>query len=146
MDRHLTLTFDAADPRGLGTFWASALGYVEEPPPTPFDDWPSTFAAWGLPEERWNDAYAIVDPDDVGPRVFLQKVPEPKTSKNRMHLDVGVPGYPKGGPLASPDEVRANAARLVALGATIVREFDEDVMGFWIVMADPEGNEFCAVR
>lgn len=145
MDRRFAVTFDAADPRALGTFWAAALGYVEEPPPAPFEDWPSTFVAWGLPEERWNDAYAIVDPDGVGPRVFLQKVPEPKTAKNRVHLDVGVPGGAGRAERPGPDEVRANAQRLVGLGARILREFDEAAMGFWIVLADPEGNEFCCV-
>ncbi len=146
MDRRMTLTFDAADPRALGAFWAAALGYVEEPPPPPHQDWASALTAWGLPEDRWNDAYAIIDPDGDGPRVFLQKVPEPKTAKNRVHLDVGVPGHPKGSALATKDEVRANAARLVAAGATLVREFDEDPMGFWLVLTDPEGNEFCLVR
>ncbi len=76
MNRTLTLTFDAADPRALGQFWMVALGYIEEPPPAPFEDWPATFEAWGLPRERWNDAYAIVDPNGEGPRVFIQKVPE----------------------------------------------------------------------
>ena len=60
-----------------------------------------------------------------------------------MHLDVGVPGSAGAGGRPTQDQVRANAERLVALGATVVKEFDEGNMGFWIVMADPEGNEFC---
>lgn len=145
MDRTVTVTFDAADPKALGTFWAAALGYVEEPPPAPHATWPDTFVAWGLPEDRWNDAYAIRDPDGIGPRVFLQKVPEGKTAKNRVHLDVGVPGGAGRDPRPGPAEVRANAERLVALGATVVREYDEAPMGFWLVLTDPEGNEFCCV-
>jgi hypothetical protein len=144
MDRRMSLTLDAADPRALGTFWALALGYVEEPPPPPYEDWPAAFAGWGLPHERWNDAYVVVDPDGAGPRLFLQKVPEPKTAKNRLHLDVGVPGATRERP-ATRDQLRAHAGRLVAAGAQVEREVDDPMMGFWIVMDDPEGNEFCIV-
>ncbi len=145
MDRRLQLTFDAHDPRALGTFWAHVLGYVEDPPPEGFDDWESALRAWGMPEERWNDAYAIVDPAGEGPRIFLQRVPEGKTAKNRVHLDVGLPGAgPRG---TGPDRaaVRARADELTGLGARTVEEFDEPGSGFWIVMRDPEGNEFCLV-
>ncbi|QGQ19220.1 VOC family protein [Cellulomonas sp. JZ18] len=145
MDRRFQLTFDALDPQALGTFWTHVLGYVEEPPPEGFDDWESALRAWGMPEERWNDGYAIVDPAGEGPRIFLQRVPEGKTAKNRMHLDVGLPG---GGPRgADPDRagVRARAAELAELGGRVVGEFDEPGSGFWVVMQDPEGNEFCLV-
>ncbi len=144
MSQRFTLTLDAADPKALGTFWATALGYVEEPPPKPYATWPETFDAWGLPHERWNDAYAVVDPEGVGPRLFLQKVPEPKTAKNRLHLDVWVPGETRENP-ASPDDKRAHAAHLVEHGATVLQELDRPGMGFWVVMSDPEGNEFCVV-
>lgn len=144
MSQRFTLALDAADPKALGTFWATALGYVEEPPPKPYATWPETFDAWGLPRERWNDAYAVVDPEGVGPRLFLQRVPEPKTAKNRLHLDVWVPGETRENP-ASPDDKRAHAAHLVEHGATILQELDRPGMGFWVVMSDPEGNEFCVV-
>ena len=144
MDRRMSLTLDAGDPRALGAFWAFALGYVEEPPPPPYEDWPAALTGWGLPTDRWNDAYAVVDPDGAGPRLFLQKVPEPKTSKNRLHLDVGVPGTSREQP-ATHEQVRVQAATLVAAGARVVAEFDEGFMGFWIVMNDPEGNEFCVM-
>lgn len=144
MDRPISLTLDAADPRALGTFWAYALGYVEEAPPAPYEDWPAAFVGWGLPPERWNDAYVVVDPEGAGPRLFLQKVPEPKTAKNRLHLDVGVPGATRERP-STHEQVREHATRLVAAGATLVQEFDVPPMGFWIVMSDPEGNEFCVV-
>ncbi len=64
-----TLTMDAADPRRLGDFWALALGYRPEDPPGNFATWEEALTSWGLPEERWNDANAIVDPDGVGPLV-----------------------------------------------------------------------------
>ncbi|WP_087508239.1 VOC family protein [Cellulomonas iranensis] len=144
MDRRLQIVVDAHDPRGLGAFWADVLGYVEEPPPPGFSTWEETLQGWGLPEDRWNDAYAIVDPDGGGPRLFLQKVPEGKVAKNRLHLDVGQPGRARG---EEPDKaaVRARADELVARGATHVREFDDPAQGFWIVLQDPEGNEFCLV-
>ena len=97
--------------------------------------------SWGLPEERWNDAYAIVGD---GPRIFIQKVPEPKTAKNRLHIDVhsnaGGPDQPKDW-----DVMRAKAAKLVDAGADVVEEFRQPPQGEWIVMEDPEGNEFCVV-
>ena len=144
MSQRFTLTLDAADPKALGTFWATALGYVEEPPPKPYATWPEAFEGWGLGEERWNDAYAVVDPAGVAPRFFFQKVPEPKTAKNRLHLDVWVPGETRENP-ASPDDKRAHAAHLVNHGARVLHEMDQPGMGFWVVMADPEGNEFCVV-
>jgi hypothetical protein len=82
------VTFDAADPAALAAFWAGALGYVADPPPEGFASWEAWATDQGIPEERWNDASAIVDPDGAGPRIFFQKVPEGKAAKNRVHLDV----------------------------------------------------------
>ena len=119
------ITFDCADPGALGTFWAAALGYVVQPPPEGFASWPEALLAWGVPEEDHNKANAIVDPDGVGPRVFFQRVPEPKGGKNRLHLDVpasdGV-GTPVDLKLA---QCRATADELVALGATVVGPVEE---------------------
>lgn len=134
------VTFDAADPRALGEFWCAVLGYVRDAPPEGFATWEEALTAWGLPEDRWNDKNAVSDPDGAGPRIFIQKVPEPKTAKNRMHLDVNV-----GAGLHGEDRVervRAEAERVVALGATLLSEGSE-LGDFWIVMRDPEGNEFC---
>lgn len=89
MSRTVQITFDAADPASLGCFWAEALGYTQEPPPAGFDSWPAALTAFGVPEERFNDAYAVIDPDGAQ-RIFFQRVPEPKTAKNRVHLDVRV--------------------------------------------------------
>src|SRR6476619_8111832 len=91
------VTFDASDPAGLGAFWAELLGYVEQPPPEGFATWPEGFATWpealtagGVPEDQQQSAYAVVDPAGAGPRLFFQRVPEQKTAKNRVHLDVNV--------------------------------------------------------
>ena len=86
------VTFDAVEPAQLGAFWAELLGYVEQPPPPGFDSWDAALAAMGVPEGERDGAYGIVDPDGAGPRLFFQRVPEGKTAKNRVHLDVGVSG------------------------------------------------------
>lgn len=137
-----SVTMDAADPAAQARFWAEALGYAPEPPPPPHETWEETLISWGLPEEQWNDAAAIVDPAGIGPRVFIQKVPEPKSAKNRVHLDVRVSRDREN---KDRDRMRATADELVAKGATLVRIVDDSPMGFWIVMSDPEGNEFCLV-
>lgn len=134
------VTFDAADPRALGDFWCRVLGYVREEPPGGFVTWEEALTAWGLPEERWNDKNAVRDPDGAGPRIFIQKVPEPKAAKNRMHLDVNVSDGLSGAERIA--KVRAEAERVVALGASVVGEMTE-LGEFWIVLRDPEGNEFC---
>ena len=136
------LTFDAADPRALGEFWAAALGYVEDPPPDGYATWEEALIAWEVPEDRWNDGYAIIDPDGHGPRIFIQKVPEPKTAKNRMHLDVIVSTDREN---KDREAMGRRADELVGLGAARVEEFDDPNSGYWIVMRDPEGNEFCIV-
>jgi predicted enzyme related to lactoylglutathione lyase len=126
------VTFDAARPHDLGAFWCAVLGYVEQPPPPGFDTWDDALDAFGIDRSDPDRAYAIVDPDGAGPRVFFQKVPEGKTAKNRAHLDVNV----------GADAMHARAEELVKLGGEILGEFDEPG-GHWITMRDPEGNEFC---
>ncbi|MBB3050616.1 hypothetical protein FHS23_001611 [Prauserella isguenensis] len=143
MARHLQITIDAADPETLGTFWADVLDYRQMDPPGGHATWDEALAAMGVPEERWNDANAIVDPDGEGPRIFLQRVPEAKAGKNRLHIDVraapGLEGEPR---MAALEE---EAERLVALGAKRLERFEPapPLGAGWIVMADPEGNEFC---
>jgi hypothetical protein len=126
------VTFDAASPRALGAFWCQVLGYVEQPPPPGFDNWDDALDSMGIDRSDPDRAYAIVDPAGVGPRVFFLKVPEGKSAKNRIHLDVNV----------GADAMHAHAEELVALGARVVREYDEPE-GHWITLLDPEGNEFC---
>lgn len=146
MALEVQVVIDARSPRALGTFWAFALGYVEEPPPAGFESWDAALDAWGFPPEDRDLAYAVVDPAGSGPRVFFQRVPERKTVKNRVHLDVrysaaqGVDREDRAAKLAA---AREHAAALVAAGATVLREVDDPREGAWVVMADPEGNEFC---
>lgn len=79
------VTFDSADPDKLSAFWAAALGYIEQPPPEGYGDWDTFLTEHGMADVI-GTASAIVAPDGAGPRVYFQKVPEPKTAKNRMHL------------------------------------------------------------
>ncbi|HEY0738951.1 MAG TPA: VOC family protein [Herpetosiphonaceae bacterium] len=138
----IQVVIDCADPAQLAPFWASALGYKIQDPPQGFDSWPEFLTSIGVPESEWNSASAIVDPDGKGARIYFQRVPEPKTVKNRLHLDLNA----SGGHGLPMEERRAKVGeaveRLQSLGATKIREMD--LRGeYWIVMADPEGNEFC---
>lgn len=136
------ITFDANDPGALATFWAEALGYELDPPPAGFTSWDEALDAWGVPEERRNDRSAVSDPEGRGPRLFFQRVPEGKTAKNRVHLDVrAAPGLEGEERMAALEE---RCEQLVAFGARRVRRFEPGPLDAgWIVMQDPEGNEFC---
>ena len=109
--RFKDLCLDARDHQALADWWCTALGYQrrtregEERP-----------REWPVP---------IHDPSGAGPLIWLNPVPEDKTVKNRMHLDV-----------------LGDTGELLALGATLVRERGGDIE--WDILADPEGNEFCA--
>ncbi|AWT41441.1 MULTISPECIES: VOC family protein [Streptomyces] len=134
------VTFDCAEPRRVARFWCEVLGYVIPQPPEGFADWEEYDRAQP-PEERGSWA-ACLDPDGVGPRLYFQRVPEGKTVKNRVHLDVRA-----GTGLVGAERLavlEAECARLVALGAVRVRLLpaDEDNESC-IVMQDIEGNEFC---
>src|SRR5690606_37578832 len=97
----------------------------------------------GVPEDQRNSSSALEDPDGAGPRIFFQQVPEDKVAKNRLHLDVrAAPGQEGQERMAT---LEAECDRLVALGARRLQRFEPEApvsLGF-IVMADPEGNEFC---
>lgn len=144
---HWKLVIDAADPHAQAAFWAAALAYHEE------DHSPLVsrlLDAGAVPAEAtltvrdrlaWRDLAAVRDPDDpfdpatdtgLGHRILFQRVPEPKTVKNRLHLDL----HP---PTGTRD---TEVARLTDLGAKVLREVAE-AGGSWTVMEDPEGNEFC---
>ncbi|MEV1293388.1 VOC family protein [Pseudonocardia sp. NPDC049635] len=131
----LQISLDATDPHALARFWAAALGYQVEDHTEVVD---ALLAAGRIAEDE-----IVVDGDrrafrDVaachgpGPRIFLARVPEPKTAKNRMHLDLQV------GPDAAAEEV----ARLVALGAEVLWT-TSDRGPVTTTLRDPEGNEFC---
>ncbi len=112
--RFKDLVLDATDHQRLADWWCAALGYVRRDETTGKPDRPSD---WPVP--------IVPAADDGGPLIWIVPVPEAKTVKNRMHIDVW----------GDPDE-------LVAQGATLIRRRD-DVDIDWDVLADPEGNEFC---
>lgn len=120
-----TLGCDAADPRRLAAFWALALGYVQEP-------------GYGDP-----DGASIVDPDGHGPAIGFLRVAEPKSAKNRMHIDIRVAGKPPWDMAEREQLIRARVTELVAAGAAAKREESYGEHLDHIVMLDPEGNEFC---
>jgi hypothetical protein len=151
MSHHVQVTFDARDPRALSSFWRDALGYVHPGPPgaglpagaDPLAAWDDFLERAGVPEEQRDSRSAIEDPDGHGPRLFFQRVPEDKAAKNRVHLDVRVaPGLRGDERMAA---LEAECGRLVALGATRVRRHEPapPLSAGFIVMTDPEGNEFC---
>lgn len=134
------VTFDSADPMRLGGFWAEVLGYIQQPPPEGFASWEEFLRGAGYSESELDAAYAIVDPENVGPRIYLQRVPEPKPAKNRVHLDVNVGAGLEGAERRA--KVDREVERVRTLGATIQRALDEHGE-YCVVMQDPEGNEFC---
>ncbi|MDT3396918.1 VOC family protein [Streptomyces sp. B1866] len=131
------LALDCADPTRLAEFWKLALGYEDEPPPAPFTTREEWLARFGLSDDDQEDAAWLHDPTGANPRLFLQQVREPKLVKNRLHLDLRVSG--QGSPAIRWARVRQEADRLEAAGATVVAEYS----GHHVVMADPEGHEFC---
>jgi catechol 2,3-dioxygenase-like lactoylglutathione lyase family enzyme len=138
----IQVTVDCADPDRLAHFWADLLGYRLDSPPDGYDSWEAWLTEHGVPENEWNSASAVSDPDRHGPRIFFQRVPERKQQKNRVHIDVNA-----GGPRGTPDDERrakvdAAVERAVASGATRVRLVEERGERHF-VMQDIEGNEFC---
>jgi hypothetical protein len=151
MSRTIQVTFDAHDPAALSRFWAEALGYTIPGPPgvelgegaDPFEAWAQFLTRVGVPAEQHNARSAIEDPEGTGPRVFFQQVPEGKVAKNRVHLDVrAAPGLDGDERMAV---LESECERLVALGAQRVRRVEPHppMEAGFIVMTDPEGNEFC---
>lgn len=147
----IQIVFDAADPDRLARFWADALHYILQPPPAGYASWDAFLEAMHVPREDWNAASAIVDPEGKGPRVYFQQMDTPKPSKNRLHLDVNVGGGGKAPLEERKARVDAEVLRLLSLGATRLQPWEarddlepwEASNEYWVVMADPEGNEFC---
>jgi hypothetical protein len=107
------VTFNCADPAGLAAFWAEAAG--------------------GRVIDDWGE-FVVVDATSLGlPCLAFQRVPEPKTGRNRVHLD-----------LHTGDRA-GEVARLELLGAKVVEEHSMPGLS-WSVLADPEGNEFCVAE
>jgi hypothetical protein len=118
------VTFDCAGPAALATFWAAVLGY---PPPE---------VGTNENGDRWS---RIADPTGARPRLFFQRVPEPKVAKNRVHLDVAAAS---DGPGDRRQQIDYEVNRVVGLGASRLRSVTDEA-GYFVVMQDPEGNEFC---
>ncbi len=139
MAHYFPVTIDSAAPHPLADWWAEALGWEREPSDAAFI---RRMVAEGHAAESetmqhggelvWVTGAAIRHPDGGAPRVLFQLVPEPKTVKNRVHLDVRV----------GPEKVETEVARLTAHGATVLHHGQQGPYR-WVTMADPEGNELC---
>ena len=121
-----SIVFDCARPSALALFWAAALGYTVRPYDQAEID---RLRAAGFTIET--DPSVVIDPPDAGPTIWFNRVPEPKLTKNRVHLDLNL-------------ERLEDVEQLLQLGATTLRSADEVPNEPWFVMADPEGNEFDA--
>jgi hypothetical protein len=138
--KQVQVTFDCAHPRIVADFWKAVLGYVDPPVPSGFDSWDAFDAS--LLAEHQGSSWACQDPEGVGPRLFFQRVPEPKAGKNRLHLDVRVGVGLTGDERV--DALESEGARLVALGARRLHLLPaDDENEACRVMQDVEGNEFC---
>jgi Glyoxalase-like domain len=142
MSRKLQIVFDCTNPEKLASFYAEALYCKLQDPPAGFDSWEGALEAWGVPKEDWSSASAILDPEGVGPRIFFQRMDTKKTGKNRVHLDVNASEGMKVSLNERKEQVNSEARRLQRLGATESRVWEENGE-YWIVLYDPEGNEFC---
>ena len=111
----IQVVFDCADPDRMMRFWAEALRYPIPEPPAGSPTWEAWLIEHGVPPETWNDSRALEDPEGRGPRIFFQRVPEPKTVKNRLHLDVDVAGRPARPVDERRPMVDAEADRLVGI-------------------------------
>jgi hypothetical protein len=139
------LTIDANDPVGLARFWAQALGYQPVPPAGLEATWHAHYRAHLGEDAAFGDR--LFDPAGLRPPIWFQEVPESKAGKNRLHLDL----YPTGRDDALPMErrielVEAKVAELARLGASAERRARHDGPQdpvYFVVMHDPEGNEFC---
>ena len=112
----LNVTFDCHDPKVVAAFWSGVTGYGVEEVASP-----------------GNPYWVASRPDQGWPRLVFVPVPEPKLLKNRVHLDV----------LPVEHDQSKELVRLLALGATVVDDRRDLKPGGWVVLADPEGNEFC---
>jgi predicted enzyme related to lactoylglutathione lyase len=113
--RIANVVFDCGNAEALAGFWSAALDRPIDPDPTEF------FASIGVE-------------DDSTPSLFFAKVPEAKTAKNRCHVDLHTEDRPS---------VQTEVDRLVAVGATVIRDPKEEFGAYWATLQDPEGNEFC---
>jgi hypothetical protein len=126
MARIHDVVFDCHRPSALARFWAEVLDGYDI---APYDDAEiERLRSIGI-DDIADDPTVLVEAPGVEPRLFFQLVPEAKTVKNRVHLDLRC------------DDLEAETARLVALGARVL--LIDGPQRDWVTFADPEGNEFC---
>jgi catechol 2,3-dioxygenase-like lactoylglutathione lyase family enzyme len=143
MSMTFQLTFDCENARTLAAFWAGVLGYKLADPPAGFATWEAWLIHHQVPEEEWDDGASIEDPGGgrSGRRITFLKVPEPKTAKNRLHLDLDVAD--RTAPIDEQvRDIEREVVRIESLGGTVLRA-DRIPTHYHVVMQDPEGNEFC---
>ena len=140
MAAEINVTIDCREPEQLARFWRALLGYVDRPVPNGYASWEEFDRVHGVPEDQLYAGSVAIDPAGHGPQLFFQRVPEPKQVKNRVHLDVHVSAGLEQP--AARGKMHAEARRAAELGAVLVR-VNEDDEDYFIVMRDPEGNEFC---
>ena len=139
----IQVVFDCANPDRLARFWAEALRYKLQDPPEGFETWEAFLASIGIPEEEWNDASGIVDPEGKGPRIYFQRMDTPKPTKNRLHLDLNASGGRKVPSAERRKRIDAEVQRILGLGLGATKHHaDEDGDSYFVTMLDPEGNEF----
>ena len=149
----IQIVIDCADAARLVEFWRLVLAYVPSPPPEGFETWNDWYRSVGVPDEELDltrdSIDRLMDPAGIGPAIWFQPVPEAKTVKNRVHLDVFVGRDEQGVKLPYAERrqrVRIKADQLIAAGASELRCEDAPEYGrFSMTLADPEGNEFCLV-
>ncbi|MFI5959146.1 VOC family protein [Cryptosporangium sp. NPDC051539] len=139
------LTINAQDPARLARFWAEALGFSPAPPATPDTPWNRHYRSRLGDRTAFEDR--IFDPEGLRPPIWFQPTSEAAPGPNRLHLDL----YPTERDASLPQPrlveiVDTRVAELVALGASVdhrVSSDDPEDPYYWVVMHDPEGNEFC---
>ena len=147
------LTIDCDNPTRMVQFWAPVLDYAVQPPPEGFATMNDYYRSLGVPDDELDldgdGTDRIFDPTGTGPPIWFQPVPERKSVKNRLHIDVFPTGRDR---TLTLDErrriVEARVEELIGLGASVLRRFPDDFEGddvanYGVTMLDPEGNEFC---
>lgn len=140
-----TITFDCADVETMRGFWRLALGYVDPTPPEGWTSWEDWLRDQQVPEDEWGEGGGLDDPEGNLPDISFLKVPEGKTAKNRVHIDLQVSGGRHVDQPIRVAQIEAMAATLAQAGGRVLaRSYHADRLDH-LVMADPEGNEFCIV-
>lgn len=145
----LSITIDCRNPGRLVPFWCEVLGYIPEPPPRGHESWLAYWREIGISVAELEGVDhgtcdSIVDPSGVRPRIWFQVVPETKTHKNRVHLDVDVTDGRSASLSHRRQAVEVEVSRLIDLGARRMATHAPAGADYYAVtLADPEGNEFC---